>query len=316
MDAATPIGRILNGFAERHPETVFLAMALVGGHYFPTQYPDTPIAEPIDRLNGVPFLQGSEYGLKAVAALIRYAEFLRSRPEVGVPPVRSGRSVPRGRPLTERESKALLAEYGIPVTREHLCITLEQARVAAREIGYPVALKLEAPGLAHKTEAGAVKLNVGDPERLERAYTELVGLRVPDACGVLVQEMVPPGVEVLLGMTTDPQFGPVIAVGMGGLLVEVLEDVQLLLPPVSARDAREALGNLRGIHLLHGARGRPPANIEALVEAILNFSDACRDLQDSVREIDINPLIVLPDGVRAVDALVVPKVEGAINGPA
>jgi len=308
LDAAAPVGRALAMAAVRRPDTVFLAMALVGGHYYPSQSPDVPIAEPVDGLSGVPFLQGSEYGLRAIAALIRYADFLRTRSAV-LPDARPRRdvSVPRGRPLSERESKAILAEYGIPVTRERLCMTLEDATAAAAALGYPVVLKLEAPGLVHKTEVGAVLLGLADDAALRAGFAQLQALPVPGASRVLVQEMVAGGVEVLLGMTRDPQFGPVIAIGLGGILVEILEDVQLLMPPISERDARDALRKLRGVQLLHGARGRPPADIDALVDTMLRFSDLCLDLQDAVEAIDINPLVVLPNGVRAVDALVVPK---------
>ncbi len=312
LDAAAPVGKTLEEAAKRHTDTVFLAMALVGGHYYPSQSPDLPMAEPTDRLAGVPFLQGSDQGLKAIAALIRYAEFLRRRTQ---PRERSSRSigVPAGRALSERASKAILAQYGIPVTRERLCTSVDEALMAAREIGYPVALKLEAPGLLHKTEAGAVLLDVADEAALREGFARLQALEIAGACG-LVQEMVAGGVEVLLGMTSDPEFGPVIAVGLGGILVEVLEDVQFLIPPVNAADARAAIGNLRGVQVLHGARGRPPADIGALVDTIVRFSDLCLDLQDTVAEIDINPLIVSQTGVRAVDALIVPKEVDAAHG--
>jgi acetate---CoA ligase (ADP-forming) len=306
LDRAAPVGRTLEAAHERHPDTVFLSIALVGGHYYPGQSPDLPLAEPVDRLNGTPFLQGSEYGLRAAAALIRYSEFLRSRPAERPRRLAEPQLIAPGPPLSERASKAILARYGIPTTRERLCSTLEEAAVAARDIGYPVALKLEAPGLVHKTDVGGVLLGIDDEAALRKAWQRLQALNVPDAAGVLVQEMAPPGVEVLLGMTRDEQFGPVIAVGLGGIFVEVLEDVQLLVPPITAREAREALQRLRGIQLLHGARGRPPADLEALVATMLRFSELCLDVRDAVEAIDINPLIVLPHGVRAIDALVVP----------
>jgi acyl-CoA synthetase (NDP forming) len=312
LDRASPVAKALEEAVEKHPEIVFLPMALVGGHYFPSQYADTPPVEPTDRLNDTPFLQGSDYGLKAIAALMRYADFLRTRGQ------RSTLASPRSRsvgssPLSERESKLLLAEYGIPITRERLATSLPDALAAAAEIGYPLALKVE--GLAHKTEVGGVVLNVGDDTALTQAYQRLQA--IPGAHGVLVQEMVSGGTEILLGMTKDSQFGPVVAVGLGGIFVEILEDVHLLIPPVSETDARRAVQQLRGIQVLHGARGRPPADIEALVDTLVRFSRLCLDLQDSVDEIDVNPLIVLAKGVRAVDALIVPKKEGiAAHGSA
>jgi acyl-CoA synthetase (NDP forming) len=312
LDRASPVAQALEESVAKHPEIVFLAMALVGGHYFPSQYPDTPPADPTDMLNGTPFLQGADTGLKAIAALIRYAEFLRSRSSVPVSAPREPRAFGPS-PLSERESKLLLAEYGIPITRERLATSLDDAVAAARELGYPVALKVE--GLAHKTEAGGVVLNVGDDAAVAQSYARLK--TVPGGRGVLVQEMVNGGVELLLGMTHDPQFGPIIAVGLGGIFVELLDDVQLLIPPVTEADARAALSRLRGIQVLHGARGRPPGDIVALVDTLVRFSELCVDVQDRVDEIDINPLIVLEHGVRAVDALIVPKKEGmAAHGSA
>jgi acetyltransferase len=205
--------------------------------------------------------------------------------------------------LSERESKAVLREYGIPVTRELLATTLEEARSAALEIGYPVALKLEAPGVVHKTEAGGVILNVADTAALERGFAEL-----SVKGDVLVQEMAPPGWELLVGMTTDPQFGPMIAVGLGGVFVDVLQDVQLLLPPITESQAHTALQRLRGFDALqHGARTHAPADLPGLVDVLIRFSELCQDLRDQVQEIDINPLIISEHGALAVDALVVPK---------
>jgi len=332
LDRQAVVGRILEDAATRQGQIVFLAMALVGGHFFKQPSPDIPIAEPMDRLAGIPFLQGSEYGLRAVRALIDYGDFLRHRdagqtarrdvaqtdrrdvaenarrssPEPSVPLSFSAEAV------TEREAKLVLARYGIGVTREHLATSVESALAAAEEIGWPVALKVESPDLLHKTEAGAIALNVADSAALRNAY-DLVLKRARDTApaasvrGVLVQEMVSGGTELILGMKRDPHFGPVIAVGLGGIFVEVFEDIQFLLPPVSEAEARAALQRLRGFKVLQGARGRAPADIDALVDSLIRFSELCLDLRDSVDEIDINPLIVLPQGVRAVDALIVPR---------
>jgi acetate---CoA ligase (ADP-forming) len=301
LDCQAPVARIIEEAIAEYPHKVCVAMSLVGGHFFGGPNPDVPVVEPTDRLGGIPFLQGSDTGLKAVAALIRYAAFQRER---RLPLER--RTQPAAvhlphRPLNERESKAVLRHYGIPVTRERLACTLDEARAAAAEIGYPVALKLEAPGLVHKTEAGAVILDVRDSSALERAYTRLGG---PS----LVQEMAPPGWELLVGMTHDVQFGPVIAVGLGGVFVEVVRDVQLLLPPLTEAQALGALERLRGFEALkHGARGRPAADLDTLLEILVRFSELVEDLRETVQEIDINPLIVHASGALAVDALVVPK---------
>jgi acetate---CoA ligase (ADP-forming) len=301
-------------------------MSLVSGHFHPGQSPDVPVAEPIDRLDEVPFLQGSENALRAIGALIRYAEFQRAR-AAGADPAQR-RVVPQevgeraralvraagARALTERQGKEILALYGIRATRERLATNVEEALQAAREIGYPLVLKVESADILHKTDVGAVLLDVRDPKTLVEGFERVVAnarQAVPAATisGVLVQEMVERGVEMILGMTRDPQFGPVIACGLGGVFVETLEDVQLLLPPVSEADATAAIQRLRGHRILRGVRGQPPRDIPALVNLLRRFSNLCDDLGDSVREIDVNPLVVFESGrgACAVDCLIVPS---------
>jgi acetyltransferase len=322
LDRQAPVGRILEQASAKHPDVLFLVMALVGGHFHPSAAADVPIADPIVRLDGVPFLQGSEAGLRAIAALVRYAEFQRARDAAGgaalrrrVAPAVAGRArdLVKGKALTEREAKAVLALYGIPTTRERAAATLDEARAAAAAIGYPVALKIESPDIAHKTEAGGVLLDVRDEAALAEGFARVVAnarraAPTAEIRGVLVQEMVGKGTEVLVGMHRDPQFGPVVAVGLGGILVETLKDVQLLLPPVAEADARAALDRLRGAPVLRGVRGAGAADVDALVDVIVRFSELCQDLGDRVTEIDVNPLIVFEAGrgARAVDCVIVP----------
>ena len=299
LDGASPVGKILSEAIDRHPETVFLAMSLVGGHFFPSQSPDVPLVEPITKLGETPFLQGSENGLKAIAALIRYADFLRTRGSVA-------------RPAMQRVAGAtLLEQYGISSARSRVVASAADAVAAAEQIGYPVALKVDSPTLLHKTDAGAVLLNLGDVSAVARGFEQLTALDIPNTRGVLVQEMVHGGVEMILGMKRDPQFGPVLAVGLGGIFVELLEDVQLLIPPVTEVEVRAALERLRGYRVLLGARGQPALDVRALVEAVVRFGYLCLDTDAD--EIDVNPLIVLPHGIRAVDCLVV---KDAAHGPA
>ena len=184
-------------------------------------------------------------------------------------------------------------------------------------LGWPVALKVESPDLLHKTDAGAVLLNVEDADALLEGYEEIVAnaqAAQPDATihGVLVQEMAPRGIETILGMLHDPSWGPAVAVGIGGTLVEVLKDRQLLLPPVAESEARAALGALRAARLFDGVRGAPPSDVAGLTEALVRFSELCQDLAGEVAEIDVNPLLVLPEGqgVLALDALIVPRTAG------
>jgi acetyltransferase len=326
LDRQTPVGQMLEEAVAKYPEVLFLVMALVGGHFYPQVYVDMPQAEPVNHLDGIPFLQGSESGLKAIAALIRYAEFQRERaasiergPRPRVAPKSIGgqaRALVRaagGRTLTERESKAVLALYGIRTTREILAADSEHAVVAAAEIGYPVALKAESPDLLHKSDAGAMMLNVPDETTLRRSFKRVLTnawSAVPafSVNGVLVQEMIASGTEMIVGMSRDAQFGPVVACGLGGTFVETLKDVQLLLPPLWEAEIRQALSRLRGYPVLQGVRGAGPADLDALVDVLLRFSELCQDLEDIVQEIDVNPLIVAGagGGACAVDCLIVP----------
>jgi acetyltransferase len=181
---------------------------------------------------------------------------------------------------------------------EVVAATPDEAIGAAEQIGYPVVVKIEAPGLAHKAAAGGVMLNIRDAVALESASNQLARVRA-DATGVVVQQMVTDGIaEVILGMSKDPQFGPVIACGLGGVFVETMRDVQLLLPPLTTTEVQRALDGLRGAPLL--AR----ADRSALIDIIVRFSELCMDLHHSFSAIDLNPLIVRPEsGVVAVDSL-------------
>ncbi len=314
MDRADAAGQVLWRLPERYPDKVFLVMALVAGEMKASASPTLTPADPATELDGIPFLQGTENGLKAAAALIRYAAFQRARALV---------RAAGGRPLVEREAKALLALYGIPTVRERLATGAEEAVAAARAIGYPVALKIESPDLPHKTEAGGVLLGVADDAAAREGFARIVAnarAHRPDAAigGVLVQELVAGGRELIVGMTRDPDFGPVIAVGLGGIFVEALRDVTLGVPPLTARDAWEMLGRLRGRAILDGSgsRGAGPVDLDAIVAVLERFSQLCLDLRDDVREIDINPLLALPrgQGARVVDCLIVPA-GGAGGGP-
>jgi acetyltransferase len=214
--------------------------------------------------------------------------------------------------LTEREAKAILAAYGLRVTREHLASSAAEAIERAREIGGAVALKIDSPDIAHKTEAGAIRLNVSGDDAVRSAFDDVLAAArgyAPEAelNGVLVQEMAPNGVELIVGAVRDPIFGPVAMVGLGGIYVEVLKDVAYRAAPVSAAQAGDMLRELRSAKLLEGVRGMPPRDAEALVDLIVRLSWFAHDFGDDVAEIDLNPVIVLERGAgaRVVDALLV-----------
>ena len=311
LDGESPAYHALERAIEHHPEVPFVAMSLAGGHFFAAPTTETPVLRPLDRLDGVPFLQGADYGLRAVGALMRYAAHLRQRrapAEAPFPPGGAASSVrevlrrANGCRLSATVGSDILSAYGIPSARQVLVSHPAEAVDAAERLGYPVAAKVEAPSLAHKAAAGGVALNLATADAVRTAFDRLRQL-ADDVQGVLIQEMVLDGAaEVILGMSRDAQFGPVIAVGLGGVFVETLHDVQLLLPPVQRPEAAAALERLRGAALLRGA------DIDALVDALLRFSQLAQEVGDSLRAIDVNPLIVraVGQGVVAVDTLFEP----------
>ena len=180
--------------------------------------------------------------------------------------------------LTEHESKRILAGTGIPMTREELAGTPEQAVEIAGSVGLPVALKVQSPDVPHKSDAGGVALGAATAEEVETAYLRIVRnvkAAHPHARidGVLVQEMVSDGLEVIVGMVHDAQFGPLVMVGLGGIYVEVFKDAAFRLPPLDEEDVREMLAELRGGALLRGLRGGKPRDVDALVDCVVRFGD-------------------------------------------
>jgi acetate---CoA ligase (ADP-forming) len=323
IDVEQPAGKVLRSLPERFPDKILVVSALVGGD-LRSRALDIPEIEPV----GIPFLQGAENSLRAVASLIGYGEFQRSRAAVTAPADVSGanreqaRAIVRragGRPLVEREAKEILALYGIPVTREGLAATADEAVIAARAIGYPVVLKIESPEITHKTDAGGVLLSVADDRGARESFDRIVASArrynpAAEIRGVLVQEMIGGESgqhELILGMTQDPTFGPAVVVGLGGIFVETLKDVALGIPPLSERDARAMLSRLRAAPILQGegARGQGAADLDAIVDIVGRFSQVCLDLRDLVSEIDVNPLIVFSrgNGAKVVDCLIVPQ---------
>ncbi len=217
--------------------------------------------------------------------------------------------VPRAA-LTEREAKQVMANYGIPVVEDILANDVAAALAAADKLGFPVVLKGESPDILHKTEAGLVKLNLRSTIEVERAFSEIV-LAVdaisprPQFAGVVVQPMVPKGVEVMVGARYDLQFGPLVLVGLGGVFVEVLRDTALALAPVGQSEATDMLRSLKGAALLDGFRGAAPVDVPRLAEIICRFSELAADAGEAISEMEINPLICAGDRILAADALIV-----------
>ena len=209
-----------------------------------------------------------------------------------------------GRPLDEAEGLALLGDWGVPVVAAEVAASLEEAVAAAGRVGWPVALKTAAPGVAHKSEVGGVTLGVDGPDRLAAAYADLAARLGPR---VLVAAMAGPGVELALGVVADPQFGPLVMVAAGGVLVEVLRDRRFALPPVDRRRAMAMLDRLAVRPLLDGVRGAPPVDLDAVADAVANLSTLAIDLGHRLAAVDVNPLVAGPDGCTAVDALVLAR---------
>ena len=211
--------------------------------------------------------------------------------------------------LTEIESKELLASAGINTTKLKIARSREEAISLGKESGFPVVLKIHSPDIIHKSDVGGVKLGLGGEDEVGKAYDEIitsVKQSQPEARieGIAVQHMARPGTEVIIGMTKDPQFGPVIMFGLGGVLVELLKDVSFRIVPLARRDAREMIREIKGYPLLEGYRGQEPADIAYLEEMILKVSEFV-DNNSEVREIDLNPVFAYSDGAVAVDARVI-----------
>jgi succinyl-CoA synthetase beta subunit len=206
--------------------------------------------------------------------------------------------------MSELDGLALLADYGLPVVAARPVATAEEATDAADAIGYPVVLKTAVPGITHKSDVGGVRIGLSDAGAVRGAYEDIAGRLGPDA---VVAAMVPAGVEVALGVVVDPTFGPLVLVAAGGVLVEVLHDRRLALPPLDAAEARRLIDGLQIRPILDGVRGAPPADVDGLADAVSRLSVLADDLGDLLAALDVNPMIVSPDGCIAVDALVEPR---------
>lgn len=211
--------------------------------------------------------------------------------------------------LTEFESKELLKKAGIPVVETRLAATKKEALELAAKLGFPVALKIASSDVVHKSDAGGVRLGLKNLTQVGKAYTEIMSAihaAYPKARiqGITVQKMARPGTEVIIGMSKDAQFGPVLMFGLGGILVEILKDVSFRIVPLTKRDAADMVREIKGFPVLNGYRGHEPADINALEELILKVS-AFVDKHREIKELDLNPVFAYRDGALAVDARIV-----------
>lgn len=216
--------------------------------------------------------------------------------------------------ISEYWAKQVLSHYGIEVSKELLVKTAREAVDFARQLNSSVALKISSPDILHKTESGAIRLNVKGDLEVQTAFEEVLKdakRYKPDATieGVLVQEMAPKGVEMLMGMSSDPSFGGIVSLGLGGVFVETLKDITHRLPPLSQDEALRAIEQLKGVDILKGTRGKGPFDLQAFAHALSRLSWLIYDFQDQIEEIDVNPILVFPGakGVKVIDALIIKK---------
>ena len=218
--------------------------------------------------------------------------------------------------LTEIESKELLQEAGIPVIETKLARTKKEAISTSKGLGFPIVLKVVSPDIIHKSDSGGVRLGLTNATRVGDAYREImlsIRQRLPGARfqGVAVQKMARPGVEVIIGVSKDAQFGPVLMFGLGGILVEVLKDVSFRLIPLTRKDAEEMIREIKGYPLLQGYRGQEPADIHFLEQLIVKVSELVEQYPQ-IKELDLNPVFAYRDGAIAVDARI--ALEASVEG--
>ncbi len=274
--------------------------------------------------NGIPAYGAPDLAVNALGALREYARMqdLMAEPPSECPPIdrdmalriiASARADGRSS-LTEIEAKQVFAAYGLPVTSTLLAKTEDQAVKLAKEIGFPVVMKIVSPDILHKSDAGGVKVNIKDEESARDAYRTIMSNSLkyrPEANihGIAVQEMAPWGTEVILGSVNDPTFGPTMMFGLGGIFVEVLKDVTFRVAPVAANQALRMLGEIRGAPILAGVRGEKPRDRQAMADTICMYSTMILDLQDEISESDANPVLLYDEGrgVKVVDARIILK---------
>jgi acetate---CoA ligase (ADP-forming) subunit beta len=211
--------------------------------------------------------------------------------------------------LTELEAKELIKRAGVPVVDTRLAKSGKEAAALAKEIGFPVVMKIISPDIVHKSDIGGVKVGIANASQTLKAYSEMLAAvheKQPQAgiLGVSVQQMANPGVEIIIGMGKDAQFGPFLMFGLGGIWVEVMKDVAFRIVPVTRRDAAEMIREIKGFALLQGYRGQEPVDVDFLEKLIVKVSDFI-EKNPQIKELDINPLIAYKDGAVAVDARVV-----------
>ena len=306
LKSGTRFSALIEKAASNSRKPIATFSSVVGGPV------DPDILLPL-RNAGVPIMEGAECATATLRNLAEYFEFQQKRQssaEKQIPAITPHAKLPAGLMAAEPAFR-LFESFGIPTAPTVLARSADEAAAAAEKMGFPVVLKIESAQITHKSDVGGVALKLSSAPEVREAYGrihEQVSALAPAAKidGIVVQRMAGVGVEMILGIKRDPLFGPVIICGLGGILVEVLKDVAVGIPPLSKEQARDMIVRLRGFAVLGGVRGKPPADVDALCETIVGVSRLAVSLGDQLAGLDINPLIVLPKekGVVAVDALI------------
>jgi acetyltransferase len=272
-----------------------------------------PKAREILRRYGVPQYPYPEPAVRTFEAMVRHRQWQEYTPtpptEFEVDKGRVALTILNARrtgrtQLGETEAREVIAAYGFRLPQNILARTVDEAVTTAERIGFPVALKIVSPDILHKTDVGGVRLNLADAEAVAQGFSGIdatVRRIFPHAAihGIAVQEMVVGGKEVILGMTRDPQFGPLLMFGLGGIYVEVLKDVAFRVAPIGPDEAEAMIREIRSFPLLGGVRGEKPSDLRAIVESLGRLSQLCVDFPE-ILELDVNPLLVKPAGSGAV----------------
>ncbi|MEC8370376.1 MAG: acetate--CoA ligase family protein, partial [Pseudomonadota bacterium] len=291
----------LKPIREKYPEALII-MSVTGPKHVLDKFEDA----------GFPCIAEPYRALEVVAALAKIEEGFKK----GLPSTDDMPDAPTLEPgkYNEMEAKAILAEAGVPSAQEKLVNSADDAAAAASNIGYPVVMKIVSSDILHKTEIGGVALGLADDGAVKSAYNEIMErakAAYPDAQidGIMVGRMVTDGTEMILGVQSDPVFGPVVMAGLGGIFTEVLKDVTFKRAPFGKREALEMIDRLKGADVLNGARGLQKADVDAVAEAIARLSVFAAKNEAVLDSIDINPLLVLPEGEGAValDGLIATK---------
>ncbi|MEK3853911.1 acetate--CoA ligase family protein [Cytobacillus sp. FSL H8-0458] len=286
---------------------------------FPLEGMSIPKGTAAMERNGIPVIPGSLDPICSLAKLVDYSEKYRKNQlasameKLGNTRANEERLpslLKPGETLSEFEASEVLEAYGIPTAKKALAVTAEEAVLHANQIGYPVVMKIDSKDIPHKTEANGIRLQIQNDQEVLQAYTDILQSAKnynPDAMisGISVHEMLPKGTEVIVGVTKDPAFGPVIMFGLGGIFVETFKDISFRAAPLSRQDAAEMIEEIKANAILKGARGKAAADIDAIIDVLLKVSELIQDSDGLIEELDINPMIVYENGIKAADALIV-----------